>query len=111
MRNNFKKTFINRTEQYRQIFRKRKVLNPVQYTTPILKNVSDEDLANLDLIPHIWKTGDRFFKLAADFYGDVAFWWVIALFNYKPTESHVKIGETIYIPMSLEQTLLLIDME
>ena len=54
MRDRFKKTFINRSERYRPFFRKRKVISPLQYETPILKNVSNEDLMNLDLInPHL----------------------------------------------------------
>lgn len=109
MRNNFKKSFINRTRQYREIFRKRRVNRPEQFSTPILKNVSDDDLQELDLVPHIWKTGDRFFKLASKYYGDPQKWWVIAFFNYRPTDSHVTIGETIYIPRPLEKVLLLMD--
>jgi nucleoid-associated protein YgaU len=109
MRNNFKKTFINRTRQYKELFKKRKVKRPLQFATPVLKNVSDSDLKDLNLVPHIWKTGDRFFKLAAKFYGDAELWWVIAFFNYKPTDSHVTMGETIYVPLPLEKTLLLMD--
>ena len=32
-------------------------------------------------------------------------WWVIAWFNQAPTESHLVIGDTIEVPISIEQAL------
>jgi len=32
-------------------------------------------------------------------------WWVIAWFNKLPTESHIKLGDVIYIPMPLNEIL------
>ena len=54
---------------------------------------------------HIWKTGDRYYKLAAAYYGRPQLWWVIALYNQKPTEGHLKIGDVIKIPTSLDLLL------
>ena len=54
---------------------------------------------------HIWKEGDRFFKLAHQYYGDSTMWWVIAWFNRTPTEAHVSLGDTIYIPRPLDLVL------
>jgi hypothetical protein len=55
--------------------------------------------------PHIWKTGDRYYKLAAAYYGRPQLWWVIALYNQKPTEGHLKRGDVIKIPTSLDLLL------
>ena len=65
-----------------------------------IKNVN-----SLKLVAHTWSTGDRYWKLAAEHYGDATYWWVIARFNYRPTESHVKLGDTIIIPKPLERVI------
>ena len=56
-------------------------------------------------VRHIWKSGDRFFKLASRHYGDPELWWVIAWFNKIPTESHAKKGQVILIPKPIAKVL------
>jgi hypothetical protein len=56
-------------------------------------------------VEHIWVVGDKFYKLADRYYGDSRDWWIIAKFNNKPTESHVKIGETLLIPTPVQEAL------
>ena len=109
MRDNLKETFFNGTRRWQEVFRKKRLKGVEQYATPILNHIKEEDYDKLTLVPHMWKTGDRFYKLANEYYGDPSYWWIIAWFNYKPTESHVDVGEVIYITLSLEQTLLLLD--
>ena len=77
-----------------------------QYSTPKMKYPSPQAIAdNIERIPHVWKSRDMYWKLAAEFYGDSQLWWVIAWFNKKPTESHCKLGDIIYIPIPLETVL------
>jgi hypothetical protein len=102
-------SFINDTREYDGVLRKKGLNYITQYETPILTHLQDEDYPLLTFISHIWKTGDKFYKLADQYYNNSTLWWVIAWINKKPTESHVKIGETIYITVSLEQTMALID--
>ena len=64
-----------------------------QFSTP-----TDSELDEIDHIGHVWKMGDRFYKLADLHYNDPKDWWVIAIYNGKPTEGHVESGELIYIP-------------
>ena len=45
-----------------------------------------------------WKQNDSLYKLSYQYYGEYQYWWVIALFNNKPTDAHYKVGEIIYIP-------------
>ena len=33
------------------------------------------------------------------YYGDAEYWWLIAWYNNKPTESHFKLGDVVYIPL------------
>ena len=49
--------------------------------------------------------GDRYYKLADGYYGDSRYWWIIAWFNKKPTESHIKVGDIIRVPTSLGDIL------
>jgi len=78
--------------------RRRRNLRVAHYGTAKFVELSDEQRANLTNTPHIWKLGDRFYKLAQTHYGSPEAWWVIALYNGLPTEGHVAVGATIYIP-------------
>jgi len=62
-------------------------------------------MAKLQRQQHLWKIGDRYYKLAHKYYGNAKYWWVIAWYNKKPTESHMQLGETLYIPSPLEDIL------
>jgi hypothetical protein len=75
------------------------------YTTPILRYPTDKEKESLLSIGHIWKTGDRYFKLAHKHYGDSRYWWVIAWYNKKPTEAHLSLGDSVYIPTPLNKVL------
>ena len=108
MRNNGRDTFFNQSEVYQEIFAKKNVRGVRQYLTPTLKTISPEDYKRLSFVYHVWKTGDRFYKLADKYYNDTKFWWVIALFNEKPTEFHLNLGDVIYIPVPLETVLFYI---
>ena len=98
-------TFFNNEDFYENTFEERGIRGVKQYTTPVLRHPTDEQIASLETIPHIWKTGDRFFKLAYDHYGDSTKWWIIAWFNLKPTESNLNYGDILYIPYPLDRVL------
>lgn len=73
-----------------------------------MRHPTAEESATLDLIPHEWSLGDRYFKLASKYYRDPKLWWIIAHYNQRPTESYITIGETIEIPLPLERILKLL---
>ena len=79
-----------------------------QYTTPMLSRITPAGRGSLINQTHIWKTGDRYSKLAAVHYGDPALWWIIAWYNGTPTEAHLKLGDKIQIPAPLERVLKLL---
>ncbi len=54
---------------------------------------------------HVWKYGDRYYKLANTYYGDPQLWWIIAWYNGYPTEVNVKIGDVLEIPLNFEQII------
>ncbi len=99
---------VNDSDLYRKTLKDRGVKEITQYRTPNLRHPTVKERASLDRISHVWKTGDRFYKLAHKYYDDPKLWWVIAWFNQTPTESHVSLGQVIRIPMPLEKVLSLL---
>ena len=96
---------INSSEYYRLLRKERGVRAIEHYATPILHNPTVLQRMKLLTTTHIWKYGDRFYKLAHQYYGDERFWWVIAWYNGYPTEAHVKTGKALKIPTNLEEVL------
>ena len=96
---------FNNNELYSEHFAKRGINYIDQYVTPMLEHATPLQITKMNIINHAWTHGDRYYKLAHQYYDDSELWWVIAWFNKKPTESHVKIGEVIYIPMPLNEVL------
>tara|TARA_R110000824_G_scaffold150209_4_gene320719 strand:+ start:981 stop:1319 length:339 start_codon:yes stop_codon:yes gene_type:complete len=95
----------NQNEMYIEQRKRRGKSVITQYTTPFFKEPDTNDLEAVDTEQHLWAHGDKFYKLAHRFYGDSKFWWVIARFNRLPTESHVKVGDLIFIPVPLSDIL------
>jgi hypothetical protein len=95
----------NDHELYDELFRERGVTKIRQFETPIIYHPNLQDLTNISYETRRWKLGDRLYKIAHEFYGDSTYWWVIAQFNNKPTESHFKVGDICYVPISIESIL------
>tara|TARA_Y100000310_G_C20583202_1_gene764039 strand:- start:334 stop:675 length:342 start_codon:yes stop_codon:yes gene_type:complete len=96
---------------YTEIFGRRGLTEVVQYTRMNIPSISKEERAGLTPVRHLYKTGDKLYKLSHQYYGDTRYWWVIAWWNRKPTDFHCKIGDTIYIPFPLKQALYLANRE
>lgn len=99
----------NEDELYESLFSARNVKFIRQYRTGLMQHPSPGDILELEMIGHIWKVGDRFYKLAQRYYGNSELWWVIAWFNQTPTESHLEIGDGIRVPMPLDKVLGIFD--
>jgi nucleoid-associated protein YgaU len=100
-----RRILLNDKEMYEDVFFERSVKHINQYETPKFEFPNKDNISKISLQQHIWKTGDKYYKLASKYYGDPKDWWVIAKFNNKPTESHLKIGDIILIPTPLQQVL------
>lgn len=99
------KIFTSTGDQYSFLRKERGVKKIRHYGTPIIYNPTVRERASLKTTAHIWKYGDRFYKLANQYYNDVTFWWVIAWYNGYPTESSVPPGARLAIPLNLEEAL------
>ena len=91
---------------YSEQFAARKVRMVEQYTTPTMTYPSFEDLKDLMIINHIWKVGDRFYKLSHEYYGTVDYWWIIPWFNQRPLETDIALGDSINIPLPLDELIM-----
>jgi hypothetical protein len=96
---------VNDDPLYVEQFVNRKVLRVNQFSTPIIRYPTVEEMGDFVIFSHVWKLGDRFYKLSDEHYGSVNFWWVIPWFNKKALESDFKLGDTIHIPRPLELAL------
>jgi len=96
----------NDHEQYREVLKNRSVKYIDQYNTPKFKVPTVDEIKMITTIGHIWKAGDRLYKLAYQYYnGRSELWWVIAWWNQKPTEAHISVGDTLMIPLPIDRVL------
>ena len=96
---------FNRHKMYDEFFRERGVKYIKHYRTGRIKYPTKAQLKRIPTVTHMWKMGDRYEKLAQNYYGDSRYWWVIAWFNKRPAELTNKLGDVIFIPTSIEDTL------
>lgn len=96
----------NKIKNLRQSFsehlKKRDVNSITHYLTPKFLHTDPNKKYQISEYVHIWKQGDRLYKLAYEHYSDSELWWIIAWYNKKPTEAHFKIGDKILIPQPIE---------
>lgn len=105
MRYNGKFTLINSNYLYNKKFID-KGINFIEYhQVPDMKYPSANQISNLEISKHVWRSGDRLYKLSHKFYGDSQFWWVIAFYNQRPTESYYANGTEVLIPQPLDRIL------
>jgi nucleoid-associated protein YgaU len=94
---------INNSDGYQQVFEDRGVKFIKHYSTPELKHAHFKQIAELSHYHHVWKLGDKLYKLASIHYNSPKLWWLIAWYNKTPTESHIKPGQIIRIPFPLNK--------
>ena len=104
-RNDSKTIIFNDSTIYEDIMKERNVPFIEHYRSYSMVSPSVRQMAELQIDKHVWSTGDKYWKLAEHSYGDPSFWWVIAWFNKKPTESHMNNGDLVLIPRPLENIL------
>ena len=98
----------NKEELYKETLKQRGVKHIDHYPTAKMHHPTVEEMEDIETVGHVWKTGDRYSKLAYQYYGDSELWWVIAWFNQKPTDSHNPLGDTIFIPTPLERVMTIL---
>jgi len=95
----------NGAEIYRELLETRGLKKVKQFTTPVFNQLTASKIKNVQKERHMWSPGDRLCKLAARYYGDPEMWWLIAWYNQKPTDSHIRLGDTVLIPLPLSEIM------
>lgn len=94
--------FVTKFDMFKQISERRN-MEAIEFSSNLRFNPIPESVKSLlSYYEHEWKRGDKFYKLADLYYGDVDYWWVIPLFNNKPTEFHFKAGDKILVPVEID---------
>lgn len=105
-RNNNKTQIKNNYNQYMHLLEKKDLKFINHYST--ISNIRKENLEkNILYTEYEWKSSDKFYKLAQEYYSDPSLWWIIAHFNNIPTEHQISVGQMIKIPNSsnLQETI------
>ena len=101
--------FLNKNSLYDDLMRKRHVRQIVHWQSPRFTYPKSSEINELDIVQTVWTQGTRFFKLAAEYYGDTRLWWIIPWFNQKPLESDFRKGDIVDIPLPLNDVLMLFE--
>ena len=102
-RNDRREIVNNSNALYSKILEKRGRILIEQYLTKQITYPTQEQIQELFLKKHFWSMGDRYWKIAAENYSNPELWWVIAWFNKRPTEAHLRTGDLVYIPHPLDR--------
>ena len=97
--------YVNDKEFYEEFIEKRGLDRLTQYRTPKFPPITTAIRRRFRTIRYIWKQGDKYYKVANEFYGDPRLWWILAWFNQKPNEGLLKPGAVLYIPQPLSKIL------
>lgn len=101
MRNKNRGTF----ENISQSTIRRGSLAITQFASPAPIILTPEFLETLTYSEEVWQSNTKLWKLSEAFYDDPQFWWVIALYNNKPTDAHFVLGDIVLIPHPIERIL------
>ncbi len=108
-RNEKRDILLNNHELYKRKLKNRGIKAFRHFSKMKMSKVKPEDMGSLTIIDHIFATGDSLSKLAYKYYGDTRYWWIIAVFNEKPIDNLIKNGDTMHIPLPLEEAHYLIN--
>jgi len=92
-------------EIYKSLLEKRNIKTAYIYQTPIFNLDDTQKDLNFSFKEEVWKEGDRLYKLSQKHYNSTEYWWVIGMFNQKPTDSDFSTGDLVVIPYPLEEAL------
>lgn len=101
--------YINRnvletsSELYKKILEKRGLKRIVHYDTATYSLDDSLGEYDFDFYQIVWKDGDRLHKISQQYYNSVEYWWVIGLFNQKPTDADFKTGDIVLVPYPLQE--------
>ena len=94
--------FLLNKNFYRKTLKKKDRASLVYYGSVTVPEITTSLIRLLTLDNHVWSVGDNYYKLAEQKYGDKDYWWVIAWYNNKPSDTLLMVGDVITIPYPVE---------
>ena len=98
-----RKRVINDSSQYEEIFDEKEIEKIVQFSLRFFNQSVKK--APIRVVRHTWKQGDKLYKLAGKQYGNFRYWWVIAIVNKISSETDLKYGQVIKIPLDASEII------
>jgi hypothetical protein len=100
-----KRVYTNNNEIYKEALSNRGLSQIKHFEMSKLKYPTIEEMQDLQMVGYTWSQEDRLWKVAAKYYGNASLWYIIGWFNKTPTDFHIKVGSTIYIPFPIEKVM------
>jgi len=66
---------LNQEPTYQEIFDERGVKYIIQIASPHMTYPTSSEIAEMDMLNHVWSHGDRFYKLAHKYYNNAQYWF------------------------------------
>ena len=93
---------LESTPQYEPLLKNRKIKRATLLETAELNGPLDVDYSVVSYTEELWSLGTKLWNLSQQYYGDPSFYWVIGIYNGKPTDAHWRIGDVVMIPYPVE---------
>lgn len=105
-RNDYRNIVIN-DSFLRESIHDRRHAEKIKILTKIPSNsITEEDKLNgIYEKMETFEISTKMYKLSNKYYGSPDYWWLIAWYNKKPTDSHFKVGDPVYIPLPFEKMI------
>ena len=104
-RDDSRSTTITKEGVYDGLLEKRRKKRIRHYPTPRMLAPTPDQRRRIATTRRVWTTGDSLFKLAEEYYSDKEYWYIIAWYNFKPTDAHFKLGDIVFIPTEISKVL------
>lgn len=92
----------NEVPYYRKQIENRNLNSVVFYRPDNNLSLDYSFILEQEYLTFVWSINSRMHKYAYDVMGSSTLWWIIALVNKKPTDSHWKVGDVVYVPTKPE---------
>lgn len=100
---NSRLVLLKSSGKYAKILKNRNIENALLKGTAVITSPSvllDDDAVYER--QEVWRANSKLWSMAEKNYNDGRFYWIIGLYNDKPTDAHWTPGDIVYIPHPLE---------
>lgn len=97
---------LKKDGKYAKILENRNVSKAHLKTTSVIKPIDyikEDETVYED--KEVWRANSKLWSLAERSYGNGRYYWVIGLYNQKPTDAHWKPGDVVLVPHPVEYVI------